>query len=361
MHKVLNYGSAVQAYALQTFLVNRGYNVELIDYVYPNDYHKSLQKVPFLKMLLVNLWQLLWGNPGRKKNKRFVEFYETMYRLSPYTYFSQEALAVNPPIYDIYLTGSDQVWNPKYIAFDTSFMLSFVKEGVKIAYSASFATNNIPKDFQDIYANCLKEYKAISVRERNGCEVVKELTGCDATTVLDPTFLLPKEDWRLLAKSSSLEITEPYILVYVLGYSFNPYPYIINFIKYAQKKNGYKVVLLNISNLKSIFLKNVVRLQSASPQDFVNLFNNASLVITDSFHGTAFSLIMERPFYSIVNAHPSKDDRVSNLLYMVGADRREIRCGSNFPTSFEMDFTIVNNRLQQLRNKSIAFLDKAIE
>lgn len=360
MHKVLNYGSVLQAYALQTFLENRGCKVEIIDYVYPNYYHKSLQKVPLIKKILVYIWQLLWGRPGREKNKKIIEFCEKMYNTSPSTYFSQEALAANPPLYDIYLTGSDQVWNPKYIASDTSFMLSFVKGVVKIAYSASFATNKIPIEFHDLYATCLKEYKAISVREKKGCEIIKDLTGLDATNVLDPTLLLSKEDWEVLASSSSLQITEPYILVYVLGYSFNPYPYIIDFIKFAQKLTGYTIVLLNISNIKSLSLNNVIRNQSASPQDFVKLFSNASLVITDSFHGTAFSLNMERPFYSIVSAHSVKDSRVSNLLYMVGADKRVVRCGVDFPTDFKMEYSIISRKLQLLRNESAIFLSGAL-
>ncbi len=362
MHKVINYGSALQAYALQKALEKIGYQSEIIDYIYPNTYHKSLQKVSWLKALLIQIWQMFWENPGKKKERKFNEFYKANLKLSADSYNSQKEIEENPPLYDVYITGSDQVWNPKYIGVDTSFMLSFIHDVRKMSYSASFATSLIPINYQKLYSKYLNEYDAISVREQNGVEVVKELIGKDAKVVLDPTLLLEKKDWTILAGTSLLQIDYPYILVYILGYSFNPYPYVTQFIKYLQDKTHYHVVLLNMSNLKSLSLKNITRVSYAAPQDFVYLFSKASLVVTDSFHGTAFSLNMETPFFSLVKSEKFSDSRVASLLSLADASDRGIKLGQDFPkkSCFEMDFEKIRVQLNTYREDSMAFINTHI-
>ena len=192
MHKVVNYGSALQAYALQRVIEKLGYDCEIIDYVYPNEYHLSqYPKLPAWKSWVLFLIQMLYGFPQKKRIKLFERFYKDYLKLSPVCYKSREQLQGNPPHYDIYVTGSDQVWNPKSIVEDTSFMLSFVRNDVhKISYAASFATDSIPDRFRGLYKAYLDMYSAISVREKNGIEIIRNLIEKKSELVLYPTILL---------------------------------------------------------------------------------------------------------------------------------------------------------------------------
>lgn len=362
MHKVLNYGSALQAYALQYIIEKQGYNVELIDYTYPNKYHLSLRKGPsFIKKALMFILHFCLGFPERKQKKQFDKFYQQYFKLSR-IYSSKEDINNEPPTYDIYVTGSDQVWNPYYIGHDTTFMLSFVKSNAKrLSYSASFATNNLSSNIKSIFKQHLEKYSSLSVRESQGNNILQELLGREAQVVLDPTLLLTKNEWIEIGKTSNLKFNKPYILVYILGYSLNPYPYVIEVIEDAQKKLNMEVVILSLSNLKMRFRKNVRRINGAAPQDFINLFANASLVITDSFHGTAFSINLERDFISIVNDKKSSDDRVLNLLNLVNAKEKALKIGSRYPNNFNTNSTEIRSNLESLRELSMNYLKNALD
>lgn len=358
MHKVINYGSALQAYALQRTIEKLGYDCEIIDYIYPNEYHLSqYPQLPVWKPWILFIIQLLYGFPHKKRIKLFDKFYKEYLKLSPVCYKTREQLQDNPPRYDIYVTGSDQVWNPKYIGEDTSFMLSFVSNVPKISFSASFATDAIPNKYRELYKTFLREYSAISVRERKGVEIVKDLTEKKAEVVLDPTLLLKGEEYNDIAKKSTIHIDEPYILAYILGYSFHPYPYVEQLIKHVQRKMGYKVCLLNISNARMLFSSNTIRLQRVGPSEFVYLFKNASFVITTSFHGTAFSVIFNKPFYALVK-EGNKDDRLTSFLQLLGLKDRAIYLNSPLPENIaEMDDTgLLLSRLSVIREQSIVYL-----
>ncbi|HIY37457.1 MAG TPA: polysaccharide pyruvyl transferase family protein [Candidatus Paraprevotella stercorigallinarum] len=358
MHKVINYGSALQAYALQRTIEKLGYDCEIIDYIYPNEYHLSQWlKMPFWKSWILFIIQLLYGFPQKKRIKLFEAFYSRFLKLSPTCYQSREQLQNNPPHYDIYVTGSDQVWNPKYIVGDTSFMLSFVSNVPKIAYSASFATDSIPDEYRKLYKTCLNEYAAIAVREQKGVEIIKSLSEKNARVVLDPTLLLGAEEYEDIAERSTIHMDEPYILAYILGYSFNPYPYVERLIKHVQQKTGYKVCLLNISNVKMLFSHNTKRLQKVGPSEFVYLFKNASFVITTSFHGTAFSIIFNKPFYALVK-QGNTDDRLISLLQLLGLTDRAIFLNSVLPEHIAgIDNTeLFSSCLSVVREHSIEYL-----
>ena len=149
MHKALSYGSALQAYALQQKIQDMGYYVELIDYQYPNKMHKIkkhgirnyIVKIAFL------LIQVIWGFPMLRKKRKFAKFYKTYYNLSKY-YPTADTLAQDPPDYDLYITGSDQVWNANFTKQDITFLLGFVGNGKsKISYAASFASSLFPDEY----------------------------------------------------------------------------------------------------------------------------------------------------------------------------------------------------------------------
>lgn len=356
MHKVLNYGSALQAYALQKVLEDMGHDVEIIDYVYPNEYHKQFQaKPPIWRNILSSLINYIKGNSNNSRQILFDEFYSKHFNLSK-TYNSPVELCNNPPVYDIYLTGSDQVWNPNSIHEDTSFMLSFTDSNNKIAFSASFSTSVLPKMYRDLYATELKKYSHIYMREESGCRLVKELTGKESQVVLDPTLLLDKNQWLDLARHSTKVFDKPYILVYILGYSFKCYPYIYDFVKFVQRKTGKALIILNMSNRYAIRLNNKIIITDASVYDFIKLFAEADMVVTDSFHGTAFSLNFGVPFYSVVNDKVNNDSRILNLLSLTGETHRAITHMSDFTKLKIQDIPSGNDRLNIIRQRSLDIL-----
>lgn len=149
------------------------------------------------------------------------------------------------PSFDAYMTGSDQVWNCKFTKGDTNFLLKFApKDSPRLSYGASFASPSIPKEYEHIFKEELPKYSSILVREHSGVDIVKNLIGKNAEVVCDPTLLLTKTDYHVLATKSKLFIPEPFILVYILDYMYNPYPKVYDIIRKVKKELGLKVVYI---------------------------------------------------------------------------------------------------------------------
>lgn len=364
MHKVLNYGSALQAYATQKTIEQLGYDCELIDYTYPNGFHKQNHRESTLVLLKRFVLHLSLGFPYKKKGKKFGKFRNNYFKLSSVTYNSPDQIAANPPFYDVYMVGSDQVWNPRHIGSDTTFVLSFAASGQKkISFASSFAQANIEKKYHNLYSPYLSDFDAISVREANGQKIIKEWLGRDVPVCLDPTLLLKKEDYLPIAADSALKIDEPFVLVYILQYAYNPYPYAADFVKQVHRETGLHVVLLDFTAKEKLGIEHVTNLHDAvGPSEFLYLFLNASLVITTSFHGTAFALNFEKPLYAIINDKATSDDRMLNLLTMVGAEDRAIK--KNSPVEridLKMNYSGITPKLDALRDKSIDYLQNSLK
>ena len=320
MHAVFNYGSILQTYALYQYIKELGYEPFIVDYVFPNDYHLSLFKKP-KEEPKVNKWRAhLNGICHRilkldiSRKKRSLEDFMNKMKLSE-KFKSEEELLLNPPLADIYVTGSDQVWNPYYIGNDNTFFLHWVpnvKKNNKISYGPSFGGGAISSDFINRITPLLQEYKAISVRERP--QVLNRLN-IPATQVLDPVFLLSKQQWKDIISDDPI-VKGKYILCYLLGYSFNPFPYAYDVIKEIKKQTGFKVVMIGGEPLN--ILKGYQLFNDCGPEEFLNLFYYSSFVITSSFHGTAFAINFNKPFISIVDDKKVEDERQKNIIRQVG-------------------------------------------
>lgn len=320
MHKALSYGSALQAYALQKKICELGYEAILIDYKYPNKAHIQGRNTLryYIETLISFGVNMIWGFPNLIKKSRFRCFYNNHYNLSVF-YPTEKSIKDNPPRCDVYMTGSDQVWNPNFILQDRTFMLSFAKDDAKrVSYGSSFAVSQVPKAYKPSYCDCLSKYSMITVREASGIDLVKELTGKEATQVCDPTLLLGKTEWDTIANESKIQINEPYILVFLLGYSFNPYPQVKNLIKKVKDSLGLKVIYLD-GRKDDLFQSNSKILKNTGPADFLYLVRNASYVITDSFHGTVFSTIYSRPLTAVVKSG-NTDSRIVSFLRKIGRE-----------------------------------------
>lgn len=353
MHRVQNYGSALQAYALQTYIGKLGYAAELIDYIYPNAKHK--QHVPLKKRIKHFLFELLFARTQRRKSERFERFYSVFYKCSAEQFPSADSLMAYDYPYDILVTGSDQVWNPTHVLNDTVFFLPFARPHTPtIAYAPSFSVASIPQEYTGTIRPYIEVYDYLSVREKSGLDIVRTLTDREAELVCDPTLLLTSEEWGTLAEMSDYAITEPYILVYVLNYAYNPYPEINAIIEQVQQELGLPLILLDAPLLDMNF-KNARFVKYAGPLDFLRLMRHASFVITTSFHGTAFALNFGIPFYSVIRDRSGFDTRMVDLLDAVGADRA-IVYNQPIDKPIAMDYADVRPCLETLRRHSQEYI-----
>lgn len=361
MHKVRNFGSALQAYALQTALEKMGHEVKIIDYKYPNATHRSVKKISFkssLKNLLNDLGLLKFVNP---EVMHFAKFYK-LFKLTR-KYNSPQKLKRHVPRFDVYVTGSDQVWNPRHTKGDTSFLLDFApSKSRKIAYAASFATKTLDRKTAEKFTPLLKEYHAASVREQNGKELYEKLTGKSVSVALDPSLLLNRDEWEMVVQNKKNPWAgKDYILVYFLSYAYNPFPYAFEVAKYVSKKLNKKLICLCLESNVADYKKNLPYaelVQKVGPIQFIQLFLNASFVVTTSFHGTAFSANFNKPMLSIVNPN-SDDDRQLSFLKNIDRSSAIVKYGESLEKlPIQQSFAIQN--LDDLRRKSYFFLEEAL-
>lgn len=356
MHRIINFGSALQAYATLKTISSLGYDAELIDYIFPNQKVQQSIFIRIKKIVARIITLIFYGD----KRMRFDKFYSKYYKCSQ-QYKSPSELKKANFTYDILLTGSDQVWNPIHTNDDFSFLLSFANdETPRISYASSFSTSILPDRYKTIYADYLRKYKFISVRELSGVNLVKELIGKTSYCSCDPTLLLSKTEWSNLANEGKRLVKGRYILLYILTYAYNPYPEILNTIYYVKEKMNLPVVSLNGSLLTNRIVDAKI-IKSAGPLEFLRLVKDASFIITTSFHGTAFSLNFEKPFFSIIN-NSKKDTRMTDLLKSIGAEDRALMYNSDtFNTSFEMDYSSITPRLVEIRNSSLEYLKESLK
>ena len=187
---------------------------------------------------------------------------------------------------------------------------------------------------------------------------MNNLIGVDAPVTLDPTLLVSKDEWMSVADKSRIKkkIKGPFILAYILKYSFDPYPLATDVIRKVYKKYKMPVVCIRYSVKEKLGIPGTLQLNEAiSPEDFLWLFANASFVISSSFHGTAFSVNFERPFYSIVN-HEIDDDRIMSLLNSLGLMNRAVSKLDELGEITEIDYEPISKALSSLKEGSITFL-----
>lgn len=369
IHRIMNCGSVFQCLATYSFFKKHGFKVKVIDYCYPNEYHLQIaakqspyaqQIYSFIGRVRAHFYRnrMAAKNNNIKKQKRddflakYIEFTKP--------YYTKEDLLNTPPVFDLYVTGSDQTWNPRYIYEDLSFFLQFAGDKPRIAFSASFGAQTLDDDYKRFVKPWLDKYDSISTRELSGTSLVKDITGKDAQWTCDPTLLLNKDEWSVFADKSPI-VKGKYILCYILSYTSNPYPYADEFIKYIHQKLRMKVVCID-ENGRYWHRYGYTGIQDVGPSDFLNLFLHASFVITSSFHGTAFSLNFKKDFYSIVRADIN-DERQYSLLENVGALDRLIKVGSPMPDEDKILMTnkdYVYDRMELFRSKTINYFSTII-
>lgn len=374
--KVNNYGAELQAYATQKKLEILGYEAELIDYRYYKSWNfkdskmsvslmplgmkdKILYRIKYrlINGLVTNLFPILNGNVKRRF-RRFDDFHKENSRFSR-LYASMDELYKNVPEYEVYMTGSDQVWNPSADSSIEPYFLTFAQAGKKrVSYASSFGVSSIDEKLHERFSTWLSEYDSIAVREDGGRELVKSLTGKEAEWVIDPTLLLNKEEWMCVAKDY-VGIPEKYVLIYQLSASTAIEQLAL---RIGKKKNMpvYRICKRAYGVRKTDGIKNIL---DAGPAEFLSLIANTDCLITNSFHGTAFSINFGIPFFTIVSSTNKNNSRMESLLGLVGLKNRMIKDDvviSDVDVESAIMFEKAHQLLNDARVKSVNYLMKAL-
>lgn len=374
--KCNNFGAELQACATVLTLQGLGYDAEIIDYLYfKNPKHKVTDSskpiapqsfkagvINYLKYevaikILYGIVPLL-SSKLRVRNKRFCDFHKHNTKMSQ-TYASMDDLYNKCEKYDVYIVGSDQTWNPNTESNLAPYFLQFAPHGAKkVSYASSFGMTYIPKFAEELYKKWLNSFDHISCRESAGVDIVRQLTGREASLALDPTLLLNREQWMKI-KGSEIRVEDRYVLIYEV----RPTAYIQRIAKEYARKNKipvYRLCLQAVGNKKN---DGIINIEDAGPADFVHLFANASLVVTNSFHGTAFACNFGRNFNVVLSRSNKKNSRMTSLLDKLELSDRIIWEEDEFPALYAQKYDVEKTQLllASERKKSIDYLINAID
>lgn len=330
-----NYGTKLQAFAMQNIFLELGYDVEIISYTYVSSKKEKIKNILSIKKLSSRIKQKRqkksdFSNPCyaqcvRERNRDFDRF-TNEYLPTTRNFVSLEELKKYSERYDAVICGSDQIWLPVHIQ-KGYYSLSFVPEGVKrIAYAPSIGIGKLEKSDQKMYRDFLCKMDSLSCREISGCEIIEQTANRKAQLVLDPTLLVSKSEWEKLSGSTTV-IDGDYIFCYFLGEN----PQHRQKVKELAKLTGCKIVTLpHIDGYVEADLDYAdYALSEIGPDKFINLIKNAKYVCTDSFHGSVFSTIFEKEFFVFerfsVGAENSTNTRLYSLLSILDLANRQVK------------------------------------
>ena len=371
-----NYGSSLQGFATVSKIGQLGYDYEIIRYNKKRSVKETLSQLPdMLKIGLVGqvcyrlhkkLDFMLHSDYKRTRaiRTKAVDAFKAKYLDAKSRFYTgYEALHKGSLNYAAVMVGSDQVWGP-FSLYSKFYNLLFVDEAIpKFSYASSFGVSVIHPCQRKAVAGYLNRMDKIGVREQRGKEIVKELTGKEAKVVLDPTLLLTREEWEMNIDESRCAMDQPYILCYVLGERKD----IRESIKELSRRTGIKIVNLpHIDNYHSMDDRlGDINLYDVDPFDFIRLVRDAKYVVTDSFHGSVFSILFHKKFLTFYRKDPKKKGsthsridslfdifQVKDRIYTDGDIRRQMEA--------EIDYGYVESKLDEMRKSSLSFLTECL-
>ncbi|MGE4272196.1 MAG: polysaccharide pyruvyl transferase family protein [Desulfitobacterium sp.] len=320
-HRALNYGALLQAYALQETMLSLGAECEIIDYRNPlmEDLYrvKSYRECSGIKECISCL---LHASSEKRTHEAYEKFRRDYLILSPKVYLDNKDLSSCNNEYDRIICGSDQVWNYRALNFDKNYFLDFITDrDMKYSYAASFGVDTIPEEYYEEYRRRLLHFSHLSVRESQGCELVYAICGLRPEQHIDPVLLLSREMW-----AEKMGCTPPHEDDYILVYSFELTDTMKKFINDLARRTGSKVLVFGRS-FKKILNTPYENIHSISPREFVRCFFNARYVVTNSFHGTAFSILFNKEFYTeLLVSSNLVNSRLENILKVMNLEDRKI-------------------------------------
>lgn len=349
-----NYGNRLQNYALEYMLKCFGCNTNTIWYRKENSkLNKKYTTFDNLRRYIFNRHNyrnyinkhILFNDIIREYNfKKFSDKYIN-------SVFDYEIKPDLNDKYDYFVVGSDQIWNPTFSNLKNEF-LQFADRNKRVAYAASFGVSEIKPDKVEIVRKGLNGIDYISVREQAGAKIVKDLTGKDVPVLVDPTLLLTAEEWEKVMERPVWYRDEKYILVYFLSKLPDK---IKSDIKNLAEKYKLKII--------DLMVRENIDYYCSPPSEFLYLIKNCSLMYTDSFHGTVFSILNKRPFVTCSReGGVNMDSRIDTLLSMFGLENRKISKENNYEIAnlLEIEYPNVEAILDRERQRSREFLCKAL-
>lgn len=374
MHE--NYGGILQAYATVSYLENQGVDYELIRYTRKKTVKEALKDIP-------RLFNAVWLNsryegvqkklslkkyPDYAKNneirmKAFAGFKKWAFRRFSDEYVGYAKLCEGSKKYLSVISGSDQLWSPAGLPTNYYNLMFVPDETLKISIASSFGVKQIPWYQKKRTAQYLKRIEYVSMRESRGSEIVKELTGRTVPTILDPVFFLSREEW-LERIPNKREVSEPYIFAYFLGANKKHRAA----VKELSKATGFKIVALRHMDQYVETDENFgdIAPYDVDPRRFLNLLRNAEYICTDSFHGTAFSIINKKQFvvfnrYSEASSF-SKNSRIDTLCQNFGLENRRYSGDLDIIRIVEnkIDYVKVTARFDKQKQITNNYMDKVL-
>lgn len=332
-----NIGNSLQSYALCTVLKNLGCKSSLIYFAITN------RKQRFILMLKKIKWFLFRMNIQAKKRKAlFCKFYSGIKVKT-----IKKDMKYKKNTY--YICGSDQIWNPSFAGTPELFAYG-ADDGRRIAYAASIGVDELSKDTKKRYSKYLQGMKYISVREEAAARLVHEMTGKNVPVLCDPTMLLSKREWEAISKKAGFK-TDKYILTYFLGEVSPEYKDYISALA-----EGLGCGVINLEKMKPNDYW-----YSVGPAEFIWLVNNCRMMCTDSFHGSVFSILMQKPFlvFERLGNEMSMNSRLDTLLKKTGLKSR-VFVGQTLEEAINIDYKNVLANIESEKEKAIDYLKNAL-
>ena len=350
-----NYGNRLQNYAVQQVLKGLGCDVETIK----NTTCQSVDKSNIFKDKVKEYICSIYLGTDMKNNVnlnnisrylKFKKFTQNLIKQSKYIISKDNIPKSIVDDYDYFVCGSDQVWNPNFSFNSEIDFLTFAKKGQRIAYAPSFGVSEIQQSKVDDYIKFINEMDSLSVREKAGADIIKNLTGKEAIVLIDPTMMLSKNEWLDIAKMPKWKSKKKYILTYFLG---NRDSDSFERISRISKDNNLEIIDLMNINSKNIYC--------IDPSEFIALINNAELMCTDSFHGVVFSLIMKTPFilFNRKDKEISMNSRLETLLSLFNMENR-INEKVSDRDIFNIECSEVDKIIDFERKKAIKYLKRSL-
>lgn len=357
-HRAINYGAVLQAFSLSRCLTRMGHAVSIIDY-YPKEDEKDFdifRSWLSFKGIVYNLLVLPYSLRIKRKKDKFKDFIEHNLNLTPRVYNPNNLSRLDEE-FDIFVTGSDQVFNPVNENSIKAYYLAFAKNTNKVAYAPSFGLSSFNDGIKEKLSGYLQAFSGLSCREFKGALFIKECTQKDCPVVVDPVFLTSKEEWQTEVSHIKPIIEGQYIFIYDLNGRES-------LLRMAYKlKEIHNIPVVCLTTKKYCLHYNADKiLIDVGPLEFVKYIADAKYVLTDSFHGLSFSVILRKKFLSLIAVEKSSE-RITNILDIIGEQNRLVKKDGieNF------DYNIIDNdldydiSLEDTINKSYEYLKNKIQ
>ena len=349
-HYYENVGSNLQAYALMKTINKYGFETKFINYQQAKLHDSYLKRIT--KIFLSKFNNLFPGILPQRLKFRSFDFQRQYFPMTK-SIINPKELSKTNDIFDIFVCGSDQIWSP--IVYDSHYFLDFVHNKYKFSYAPSIGCNYINEELQSDYKKLISKLNGISVREEKGRELLAKLN-ISAKVVLDPTFLLNKEEWLLISSNRLIDIE--YIFCYFLGSNKN---YRTKVQDYAKKNKKYLIMFSDFIDDDNYCDQRVYKI---GPKEFLSYIYYASEVFTDSFHGVVFSLKFEKKFNAFYRFKEddknNQNSRIINILSKINLNNKLISDSQDLDLT-NFDYTRINAKLNGLINESLKYLEGELQ